>query len=132
MTIVATAPAQRLVQGLRLGAVLTTVSLAFQYVTAGQLFPHGGPEELHAGGAVALHLLSGLTALAAVLLWRRSGVPRWVAALAAVVFVLTFVQASTGGRGTLWIHVPGAMVLTVGVVWLAVASFGPAVRRSTS
>jgi hypothetical protein len=129
-----TAPATdagvRLVQGLRVGASLTLVSLAFQYLTAGQLFPQGGPEQLHAGGAIALHLLSGLTALAAVLLWRRGGAPPWLAALAAVLFLLTFVQASTGGRDTLWIHVPGAMVLTVGAAWLAVASFGPAVRRS--
>jgi hypothetical protein len=66
-----------------------------------------------------------------VLLWRGNAVPRWVATLAAVVFVLTFVQAGTGGRDTLRIHVPGAMVLTVGVVWLAVASFGPAVHRAT-
>jgi hypothetical protein len=121
-----TASDQRLVQGLRVGAVLTTVSLAFQFVTAGQLFPRGGPEELHSAGAVVLHLLSGLTALAAVLLWRRGSAPTWFAALATVVFVLTFVQAATGGRDTLWIHVPGAMVLTVGAVWVAVRAFSRA------
>jgi hypothetical protein len=119
----------RIGQALRVTSVLAVLSLAFQFVTAGQLFPQGGPEQLHAGGAVVLHLLSGLAAVAAVLLWRQGGAPAWPAILAAVLFVLTFVQASTGGRDTLWIHVPGAMVLTVGAVWLAVASFGPAVRR---
>jgi hypothetical protein len=116
-------------RALRAGAVLTLLSLAFQYVTAGQLFPRGGPEELHAGGAVVLHVLSGLTAIAAVLLWRRTGVAAATPVLAVVVFVLTFVQAATGGRDTLWIHVPGAMVLTVGAVWVAVRSSSRSAAR---
>jgi hypothetical protein len=41
-----------------------------------------------------------------------------------VVFGLTFVQAATGGRSTLWIHVPGAMVVTVGAAWVMVGSLG--------
>jgi hypothetical protein len=113
-------PGRGLRQGLPVAAVLTVLSLGFQYVTAGELFPQGGPEQVHAAGAVALHVLSGLTAVAAVLLWRRGGVPARTAVLGVVVFVLTFVQAATGGRSTLWLHVPGAMVLTVGAVWLAV------------
>jgi hypothetical protein len=103
---------------LRILSVLTVVSLAWQFVTAGQLFPDGGPEELHAGGAVALHVLSGLTAVAAVLAWRR-GAPLWVAVVAGLVFVLSFVQAALGGRDTLWAHIPGALVLTVGAVVVA-------------
>jgi hypothetical protein len=110
-------------RALQVLGVLTLLSLAFQYVTAGQLFPQGGPEEVHAGGAVALHVLSGLTAVAAVLHWRRSAAAAWPAVLAVVVFVLTFVQAATGGRDTLWVHVPGALVLTVGAVWVAAWSF---------
>jgi hypothetical protein len=123
MTTVEIRPTDTLRRALQVGAVLTLASLAFQYVTAGQLFPDGGPEELHAGGAIVLHVLSGLTALAAVLLWRRGAVAVRMPALAAVVFVLTFVQAATGGRDTLWIHVPGAMVVTVGAVWVAVWAF---------
>jgi hypothetical protein len=123
MTIVETRPSDTLLRTLQAGAVLTVLSVAFQYVTAGQLFPRGGPEELHAGGAIVLHLLSGLTAVAAVLLWRRGNVPVAMPVLAAVVCVLTFVQAATGGRDTLWIHVPGAMIVTVGAVWLAVRAF---------
>ncbi|QXG77618.1 hypothetical protein KUM42_09040 [Modestobacter sp. L9-4] len=110
-------------RALQVAAMLTLLSVGFQYVTAGQLFPRGGPEELHAGGAIVLHVLSGLTAVAAVLLWRRGGCSVRMAVLAGVVFVLTFVQAATGGRDTLWVHVPGAMVVTVGAVWVAVWSF---------
>ena len=131
MTVVDTQPSSTLRRALQVAAVLTVLSVGFQYVTAGQLFPEGGPEELHAGGAVVLHVLSGLTALAAVLLWRRQGAPASLAVLAAVVFVFTFVQASTGGRDHLAVHVPGAMVLTVGAVWVAVAAFGSAPRRSS-
>jgi hypothetical protein len=129
MTTLETLPIDTFRRALRAGAVLTLVSLAFQYVTAGQLFPRGGPEELHAGGAIVLHVLSGLTAVAAVLLWRRAGVAAATPVLAVVVFVLTFVQAATGGRDTLWIHVPGAMVLTVGAVWVAVWSFSRSAAR---
>jgi hypothetical protein len=103
---------------LRVLSVLTVLSLAWQFVTAGELFPDGGPEELHAGGAVALHVLSGLTAVVAVLGWRR-GAPLWVAVVAGLVFVLSFVQAALGGHDTLWAHVPGAFVLTIGAVAVA-------------
>jgi hypothetical protein len=129
MTTVATPATDTLRRALQVGAVLTLVSLAFQYVTAGQLFPQGGPEELHAGGAIVLHLLSGLTAIAAVLRWRRGDVAVPMPVLAGLVFVLTFVQAATGGRDTLWIHVPGAMVLTVGAVWVAVWAFSRSADR---
>jgi hypothetical protein len=129
MTTVATPATDTLRRALQVGAVLTLVSLAFQYVTAGQLFPQGGPEELHAGGAIVLHLLSGLTAIAAVLRWRRGDVAVPMPVLAGLVFVLTFVQAATGGRDTLWIHVPGAMVLTVGAVWVTVWAFSRSADR---
>jgi hypothetical protein len=122
-----TVPAQRtsdsLLTAVRVLAVLTVVNLAWQFVTAGQLFPRGGPEELHSAGAVVLHVLSGLTAVAALAYWRLRGAPLWPGVLAAVVFVLSFVQASYGARSTLYIHVPGAMILTIGAVWVAAWSF---------
>ncbi|WP_433035456.1 hypothetical protein [Actinomycetospora sp. CA-053990] len=76
--------------------------------------------ELHETGAVALHVLSGLTTVAAIALWRLRRAPVWPAALSAVVFVLTFVQAYLGDDETLYLHVPGALILSVGSVWLAV------------
>ena len=39
-------------------------------------------------------------------------------AVVAGVFVLTFAQAYLGDRQTLFVHVHGAMVLTVGAVWV--------------
>ena len=133
MTITSTTDTdRRLVQGLRVTAVLTVLNLAYQFITAGQLLSGAAPEWLHAGGAVTLHVFSGVAAIAAALLWRRGGAPTWLAALAGVSFVSTFVQAALGGYDTLALHVPGAMVLTVAAVWLAVASFGPAVRRPKS
>ena len=116
---------------LRVLSVLTVLSLAWQFVTAGQLFPDGGPEELHAGGAVVLHVLSGLTALAAGLAWRR-GAPLWVAVVAGLVFVLSFVQAALGGYDTLWAHVPGALVLTIGAVAVATWALVRAARHEAT
>ncbi|HEY2191436.1 MAG TPA: hypothetical protein VGH76_03905 [Actinomycetospora sp.] len=103
--------------------VLSVLSLVCQAVTAGQLFPRGGPVELHADGAVVFHVLTGLTAVAAGLHRRATRGPRWPTVLAALVFVLSFVQAWFGDRGTLFVHVPGAIVLTIGTVWVAAWTF---------
>lgn len=112
-------------RALQISAILAVLSLAWQFVTAGQLFPMGGSDELHAGGAIVLHVLTGVVAIAAALHWRRTSGPVWPTVLAAAVFVLSFVQAYTGAYDTLWIHIPGAMVLTVGAVWVAVWAFVP-------
>lgn len=115
-------------------AVLTVLNLLWQFVSAGELIGRLGNEawkEPHGTGAIVLHVLSGLAMLAAAALWRLRGAPLWPTVLAAVVFVLSFVQAYLGEGRTLWLHVPGAMVLTVGAVWLAVWSFLPAARART-
>ena len=71
------------------------------------------------------HPTIGLLLLAAVLHARRTRV--WVpAALAAGVFVLTFVQAALGSSGSIATHVPLALVITVGTVWLAAWGLRPA------
>jgi hypothetical protein len=111
-----------LVRAYRVFAALALVNVLFQFITAGQLFPSGGPGGLHAGGAIVLHVLSGLAAVAAVVLWRRGQVSLATTALTVVVFGYTFLQAYWGGYSSLWIHVPGAMLLTVGVVWVLFAS----------
>jgi hypothetical protein len=118
-----TTPTTGLVRAFQVLAVLVVVTVAWQFVSAGQLFPSGGPEEAHGVGAIVLHVLSGLTAVAAVLLWRQRRLAVGPTVLAVVVFAYTFLQAAWGGRSSLWIHVPGAMVLTVGVVLVAVTSF---------
>lgn len=115
-------PLRRVLQVL---AALSVLSVLAQFITAGQLFPSGGPEELHAAGAIVLHVISGLTAVVAVVLWRQGTISLGLMILAVLVFGYTFVQAAIGGYQTLYIHVPGAMLLTGGVVWLLVWSLRP-------
>jgi glucose dehydrogenase len=109
-------------------AGLAVVNVLVQFITAGQLFPNGGPQEVHAGGAIVLHVLSGLAAVTAVLLWRQQRLGLRSTVLAVVVFAYTFLQAYWGGYSTLWIHVPGAMLLTVGVVWVFFTSLRTGTR----
>lgn len=109
----------------QLFSVLTAASVLFQFITAGQLFPDGGPEEIHAGGAIVLHVVSGLAVIAAFILWRRGQMTTAQAALPVVVFAFTFIQAATGGRTSLAVHVPGAMILTAGAIWQLTVALRP-------
>jgi len=111
-----------LLRAFQVGAALVVLNVFYQFVTAGQLFPSGGPDEAHAAGAIVLHVLSGLTAIAAVLLWRQGRITIRTAVLAVVVFAYSFVQAAIGGYDSLYVHVPGAMLLTAGAVWLLVVA----------
>jgi hypothetical protein len=52
------------------------------------------------------------------LYWRSTRTSLWPAILAAVVFVASFVQAALGQGGTLYIHVPLALLLLLGSTWL--------------
>ena len=127
----ATGTALRAVQVL---AVLSLLNLVCQYVTAGQLLPRPGHTALgiHATGAVVLHVVTALLTIAALFYGRVHRGPWWPAVLAAVVFVLSIVQAYFGDHGVLAVHVPGALVLTVGIVWLTAWSFTRTVGRSRS
>ena len=109
-------------------AGLAVINVLVQFITAGQLFPNGGPEEVHAAGAIVLHVVSGLAAVTAVLLWRQQQLGVRAMVLAVVVFGYTFLQAYWGGYSTLWIHVPGAMLLTVCVVWVFFTSLRAGAR----
>ena len=120
----ATSPA--LVVALRVTAVLTVAVLAWQFATAGMIVEGGrgaeAAEELHATGAIVLHVLSGLTMVSAALLW-RAGAAIWPMLVAALVFALSFLQAYLGSHGPISVHVPGALVLTLGAVLVAAWSF---------
>jgi uncharacterized membrane protein len=107
-------------QLLRIAALASVLALLWQFVTAGQLVTGNDIRGLHAVGAGALHVTTGITVIAAFLHWRRTRADQPVLVVAAVVFLLTFVQAALGGAGAVAAHVPGALVVTVGVVWLAV------------
>lgn len=119
-----------LVRAFQIFSALAVVNVLVQFVTAGQLFPNGGPEGAHAAGAIVLHVVSGLAAIAAGLLWRKGVLSIARAALAAIVFAYTFLQAYWGGYSSLYIHIPGAMLLTVGVVWVLFVSLRLTPRRA--
>ena len=119
-TTVAALPSTiRLVQ---VTAALSLLVLLWQFLSAGRLLAGEDAIGGHGAGAIALHVTTGLLLATAVLHGRRTRV-WWPAALAAVVFVLTFVQAALGSAGSLTTHVPLALVVTVGTVWLAAWSF---------
>jgi hypothetical protein len=119
-----------LLRAVQVTAVLAVLNLVLQYVTAGQILPRGGPAiSVHATGAVVLHVVTGVLALATILYARARRGPWWPPVVAVLVFVCTVVQAYFGDEGNLKAHVPGALVLTVGIVWLTAWSFTRAVRR---
>ena len=103
-------------------AALSVLVLLWQFLSAGRILVGEDAIGGHGAGAIALHVTTGLLLAATVLLGRRTRV-WWPAALAATVFVLTFVQAALGSSSSITTHVPLALVVTVGVVWLAAWSF---------
>jgi hypothetical protein len=118
---------------LRYLALLSTLNVICQGVTAGRVLMKSHEAlELHEAGAVVIHVLTGLTMVAAALVWRTSRGGLWPTVLAAAVFVATFVQALTGHGRTLYIHVPLAMLLLVGSAWLLAWSWFAARRPVSS
>lgn len=104
---------------LRVAAAATVLALAWQFVTAGELLgPAGASDDLHAAGAIALHVVSLAAATAALWFRQRTAGPLWPSVVAVAVFAAGFVQAALGSSGVMAAHVPGAMVLTTGSVWL--------------
>jgi hypothetical protein len=110
---------------LQVGTALSLLVMLWQFVSAGQIMSGADATGRHGAGAIALHLVTGLTLAATVLHARRSGT-WWPVGLAAVVFVLTFIQAGLGSSGTVAVHVPLALGITAGVVWLTAWAFLPA------
>jgi hypothetical protein len=113
-----------LVIALRVTSVLAVLILVGQGVTAGEILGQSrSAEMLHSLGAYGVHVFTGLTMIAAVFVVRASGGRQWPAVLAAAVFVVTFLQAALGSSGVMVVHVPLAMVLLAGSVWVLVWSF---------
>ena len=103
-------------------AVLSVLVLFWQFLSAGRILVGEDATGGHGTGAIALHVATGLLLVATVLHGRRTRV-WWPAALAAAVFVLTFVQAWLGSHDAVAVHVPLALVVTAGTVWLTAWSF---------
>jgi hypothetical protein len=114
-------------RALQVLATLSVLMIVLQGASAGLILSRNrSAEALHFNGAIVVHVLTGLTALVAVLVARREGGPWWPAALAVVVFAVGFVQAAIGEAGILAVHVPLAMLLLVAAVLVMTWSF----RRS--
>ena len=103
-------------------AALALLVLFWQFISAGRIMVGEDATGGHGAGAIALHVTTGLLLAVTVLHGRRTRV-WWPAALAAAVFVLTFVQAALGSAGSIVTHVPLALVITLGTLWLAPWSF---------
>lgn len=119
-------------RALRILSVVAVVNLVWQFVSAGQILAGGHHHEPwvtpHGIGATALHVVTGLTALAAGAHWYATRDRPWLAVTSVVVFVLTFVQAYFGDNRTLAIHIPAALVVTAGIATVTVWSFTAAER----
>jgi hypothetical protein len=112
---------------LRVLATLSVLTFLYMGATAGEIFSQAQPWlYLHGIGAIALHVLTGLTAGAALLVQRSTGGSLVPVAIAGTVFVLTFVQALLGTLATLWMHIPLALILLLSLAWVVSWSFSRA------
>ncbi|MGY1621304.1 hypothetical protein ACI789_03785 [Geodermatophilus sp. SYSU D00965] len=106
-------------------AVLSVLVLLWQFFSAGQMITTGDGTGGHGVGAIALHVATGLLLLGTALHARRTRV-WWPAALSGVTFLLTFLQAWLGSSGQIAAHVPVALLVTIGIVWVTAWAFWPA------
>ena len=110
------------IRAVQVAAVLSVLTLLWQFSTAGHYLAEGTGYDLHKYGAVAVHGAT-LLLVAATFLHSRAGGPRWPVIVAVVVFLCTFLQAALGHAQNLSAHVPGALGLTVGIVWITSWAF---------
>ncbi len=111
------------IPAVRAAAALTVLSLLWQFLSAGRVLSQGDGLGGHGTGAIVLHVVSALLVVATVL-HARAGGARWPVVVSAAVFVAGFAQAALGDAGNMAAHVPGALVLTVGTVWVTAWAFG--------
>ena len=105
------------VRAVQAAAVLSVLTLLWQFVSAGRILSGTDAVGGHGAGAIALHVTTFLLVVATLLHARPRGA-RWPAAVSAAVFIATFVQAAIGSDGNINVHVPGALLLTVGTIWV--------------
>jgi hypothetical protein len=110
------------VRAVQAAAVLSVLALLWQFASAGRLLSGSDALGVHKAGAYAVHVTTFLLVVA-TFLHARAGGARWPVVVSAVVFVATFVQAALGHAQNLSAHVPGALALTVGIVWVTAWAF---------
>jgi uncharacterized membrane protein len=113
-----------LLTSLRVVALLSVINVVVQGVTAGEILMHNHTAfKLHEAGAIVIHVLTGLAAILAAVIWYTTKKGLWSTVIAAVVFIATFVQAALGHAPTMFIHVPLAILITVGAMWVLTHSW---------
>lgn len=102
----------------RVFALATVLVVFVSFGTAGLLVQEGRAEDVHGYAAIALHVVTGglLVSLAGLVYAQRRH--WWVAIVAAVLFIYTFIQAALGEGATLSLHIPGALLVAAVTVWL--------------
>jgi hypothetical protein len=109
---------------LQVTAALSTLEILFQGASAGQILSGSAAAEgVHGSGAIAFHVLSALMLISAAMLWRATRGSIWPTAISALVFLIGLLQAYLGDIGVLSVHVPLALALTLGTVWVLTWSF---------
>jgi hypothetical protein len=115
-----------LVKALRAATLLAVLAILWQGATAGGILMHTSTSlDLHEAGAIAVHVLTGVAALAAFVFWRTAHSSLVFPVVGAMVFVASFVQAALGDDETMWAHVPGALLLMLGSAALLVWAWLP-------
>lgn len=99
-------------------ALASLAVLVVSFATAGVLLQDHRAEDVHGTAAIVLHVVTGALAIAMLGSARTTPANRWPAAVAVLAFGYTFLQAWWGAGMTLYLHVPGALLLTTAVVWL--------------
>ncbi|CAN5278338.1 hypothetical protein BH11ACT7_BH11ACT7_14450 [soil metagenome] len=103
----------------RVLAVVNVAVVTVLFLTAGKVVQEGQLLDVHGSAAIALHVSSGLLTLALVGLAREAHARWWAPACAFVLFGYSFVQAYLGEGMTLYMHIPGALLVAALSVWLA-------------
>jgi apolipoprotein N-acyltransferase len=98
--------------------MLTVAVVAVSFITAGQLIQRQHLVDVHGYAAIALHVSSGVLALALIGLAQSTRRGWGAAILAVVLFAYTFLQAYLGEGRTLYLHIPGALLVAGASVWL--------------
>jgi hypothetical protein len=107
-------------------AVATLVNVVVLFGTAGMLIQKDQLEDVHGTAAIVLHVLTGALALALIAAAVQRQCAWWPAGLAVLLFAYTFLQAYLGKGRTLYLHIPGALLVVIAAVWLTAWLF---VRR---